>query len=266
MPRPRRPRMLPNGRSPGGTPPFAMLRCADLATSSVCALARDHPVALRLWLYANAAWRPDVPIALPARATMKALRIRAETFASATATLIAAGLLIRTREASRPGAAGGAAGIAAEYDLPHRRKGAFLPRSPGDPEPMGAILADADRLRDLVARLTPTAARVWLVAASQPRHGKKQRSAWGTPTRPFVFNAAALAADLSLSRSSVYDALALLRALGEAEISEREDGTTELQASGTLATGKKARKRIVDSEDGRFAQPLAVRRPRRCAR
>lgn len=251
MPRPRRPRMLPNGRSPGGTPPFAMVRCADLTTSIIRDLARDHPAALRLWLYANAAWRPDAPIALPARATMKALRIRAETFASATATLIAAGLLIRTREASRPGGAGGASGWAAEYDMPHRRKGALLPRAPGDPEPFGAILIDAARLRDLAARLTPAALRIWIIAASQPRHGKKQRGAWGTPTAAFTFNAVALAAETGLARSSIYDALAVLRALGEAEFFEREDGNTELRASGTLATGKKARKRIVGMSDGR---------------
>lgn len=238
--RPRRPRMLPNGRDPSRQRPFAMLRCCDLATTTIRDLARDHPAAVRLWLHANAKWRPDATFTLPARATMRALGIRSETFARATATLIAAGLLVRRREASKPGAAGGAAGLAAEYDLPHRQKRAFVQRSPGDPEPYGSLLIDCGRLRSLAARLTPAALRVWLVAASQPRHGKAKRAVWGTPTGTFTFNAAALAAELGLSRSTIYFALTALRALGEAEFFEHEDGTAELRPSGTLIAGRRA--------------------------
>jgi hypothetical protein len=244
--------MLANGRSSSAaSAPFVRIRCADLASSTIRNLARDHPAAFRLWLYANALWRPAAPVVLAARATMKALRMRAETFAHATRTLRELKLLTRTREASRPGAAGGAASRAAEYDIPSRSKGTFVQRSPGDPEPMGVMLADAARLRDLAAGLTPAAGCVWLVAAAQPREGRKRGSAWGKISRPFVFNAASLAAELGLPRSTIYTALGRLRELGEAEYVTQEDGRTELHAGGTLAIGRNARERIKIGDDAR---------------
>lgn len=236
-----RTRLLPNGRSAGTGRPFALIRCADLATTTIRNLARDHPDAFRLWLYVNALWRPGRHVVLSARATMKTLHMRSETFAKATRKLLELNLMTRTREASMPGKAAGAAGLAAEYDIPTRSKGAFIPRSMGDPEPKGVLLADARRLCGLAADLTPAAAYVWLVAAGQPRDGKKRGSAWGTLSSPFTFKAATLATDLNLARSTIYDALAVLRDLGEAEFVTTDDGRSEIRPAGTLLMGRNAR-------------------------
>lgn len=108
---------------------------------------------IRVLLTAHALWRGRPPLLLQTATVPTTLGIERVRFAHGRMEVVAAGLLVETQAYIRPGGAGHRAEKvqrAAEYDLPHARKGAQVQLEAGDERLPGYWRIMSDDLLQIV--------------------------------------------------------------------------------------------------------------------
>ena len=155
-------------KSLGRARPFVTIPATLFATMRIRSLPG---AAVRVLLWAEAAWHPAHGAPMPQRQVAAALGVRRSTVSGAIACLVEAGLLLLKTAAVKPTTMGGAAGrgSAAVFDLPHRKARGTVRFDPGDQRLPGFIKAWSNDLRGLAGRVSDEAARVLLIAAARPR-------------------------------------------------------------------------------------------------
>jgi hypothetical protein len=183
---------------------------------------------------------------LPQEAIATALHLRRSSVSTAIKRLIEAELMTLTKPAVRPGSMGNSGhGKAAEYDLPHRHKGAVVRFEAGDKGLPGFVKAWCDELRELVSELSDPATRILISAAAVAR-GRD-----GTPLQPEIgidLSGARLTRELpGLSERTARRAVNELLVLGQIEAvsSSCHRRSAEYRVTGVLATkiGRRGQKR-----------------------
>lgn len=137
--------------------------------------------------------------------------------------LIAARLVVEREAATRPGGPGGALGLTAIYDLPHRHRGAqsraVLPADMRRPE--GHIRYNVQRLRDDLGAVRGEALRVFIYAlAKQDRN----RHAELASSLPFELSVSDVARDLHLKPSTAATAVACVIRAGLLKVTREASG------------------------------------------
>ena len=113
---------------PRSRPPFATVPATILASARVRLLSGT---ALRVLLWCEASWTPKGKCVASVRNIGEQIGKEPQAAGAGLRELAAAGLMVLTRKARRPGDMGkDTRGTAAVYDIPHRNKGAPLDHRP----------------------------------------------------------------------------------------------------------------------------------------
>jgi hypothetical protein len=174
---------------PRSRPPFATIPTTILASARVRLLSGT---ALRVLLWCEASWTPKGKCVGSVRHIGDDLSKEPQAAGAGLRELVAAGLMVLTRKARRPGDMGSEAvaarrgknkkdmrGEAAVYDIPHRHQGAPLDHRPGDRRLGGSWKCYSADLRRIASTETLSDAAIRTLVCrvlphSRSKHGELQ--------------------------------------------------------------------------------------------